>query len=262
MPALPVLLYHSIDDDPPSWIAPFTVTRRSFAEQLDAVVASGRAVVGADAIVSALRGGPPLPDRAVALTFDDGFRDFERTALPMLAERLLPVTLFVTTGALAPVNRSVLPSAAMLTLEQVCDLARSGVGIGAHSHLHEQLDTLPAAAALRELTYPKLILENALGREVGLFAYPHGYNDARVRRLTHQAGYLGAFAVRNAFSTEADDVFRIARLMVRAGTGRARFEAWLNDGGAPTARTREAARTIAWRFYRQRRAGMRGVSGG
>ena len=257
MSLLPILLYHSVNDDPPGWIAPFTVTRRAFAGQLDAVVASGRTVVTADAIVAALRGGPPLPDRAVALTFDDGFQDFEHTALPLLAERSLPATLFVTTGALAPLNRSVLPRATMLTLGQVSGLARSGVGIGAHSHLHEQLDTLPHAAALRELTRPKMILENALGREVDLFAYPHGYNDARVRRLTYEVGYRGAFAVRDAFSTELDDAFRIARLTVRAGTDCARVEAWLGGSGAPTARAREAARTIAWRFYRQRRARMR-----
>lgn len=257
MPPLPILLYHSIDDDPPEWIAPFTVTSRAFAEQLDAVVVSGRTAVTADAIVAALRGGPPLPNRAVALTFDDGFLDFERTALPLLAGRSLPATLFVTTGALAPHNRSILPRAAMLTLGQVSDLARSGVGIGAHSHLHEQLDTLPRAAALRELTRPKLILENALGREVDLFAYPHGYNDARVRRLTQEVGYRGAFAVRDAFSTELDDAFRIARLTVRAGTSRARVEAWLADGGARAASARDAMRTVVWRRYRQHRAKMR-----
>ncbi len=257
MSSLPILLYHSINDDPPEWIAPYTVTSRAFAEQLDAVVASGRTVVTADAVVAALRGGPPLPDHAVALTFDDGFRDFERTALPLLAERSLPATLFVTTGALAPLNRSVLPPAAMLTLGQVSALARSGVGIGAHSHLHEQLDTLARPAALRELARPKLILENALGREVGLFAYPHGFNDARVRQMTQEAGYRGAFAVRNAFSAEVDDAFRIARLTVRAATSRARIKAWLAGTGAPTASTHDAVRTVAWRFYRQHRAKMR-----
>ncbi|BFO14367.1 hypothetical protein SHKM778_07550 [Streptomyces sp. KM77-8] len=40
--AVPVLLYHAVMDDPPDWIAEFTVTPREFATQLDAVVDSGR----------------------------------------------------------------------------------------------------------------------------------------------------------------------------------------------------------------------------
>ena len=40
---LPILLYHSVDDDPPSWIAPFTVGTRAFREQLDRIVEAAAA---------------------------------------------------------------------------------------------------------------------------------------------------------------------------------------------------------------------------
>lgn len=39
-----------------------------------------------------------LPDHAVALTFDDGYRDFYESAYPLLREFDLPATLFLTTG--------------------------------------------------------------------------------------------------------------------------------------------------------------------
>ncbi len=39
---IPVLLYHAVMDDPPGWIAEFTLTPRAFAAHLDAIVASGR----------------------------------------------------------------------------------------------------------------------------------------------------------------------------------------------------------------------------
>ncbi|HEU5355549.1 MAG TPA: polysaccharide deacetylase family protein [Actinocrinis sp.] len=261
MTALPVLLYHSVDDDPPAWIAPFTVGPRTFAAQLDAIVRSGRMPVTAGEVVTALRGGEPLPPRAVAVTFDDGFLDFERNALPALTERALPATLFVTTGALAPFNRSVLPNAAMMSLDQVAGLPRTGLTIGAHTHFHQQLDTLDRAAVTRELTRPKRILEDALGQEVDLFAYPHGFCDARVMALTREAGYRGAFAVRNAFSREGDDPFRVARLTVRADTTGTQFQSWLDGVGAPTARPRENPRTVVSRFYRRRRAAVRSLTG-
>lgn len=261
MAPLLVLLYHSIDDDPPGWLAPYAVGRRAFADQLDAVAASGRTPVTAEQVVAARLRGTRLPADPVAITFDDGFRDFAGHAWPELERRGLPGTLFVTTGALAPLHRSLLPTAAMLTLEEVAKLGAAGAGIGAHSHRHPQLDTLDAEALGRELSQPKEILEDAVGHEVDLFAYPHGYSSPMVRSLTRLLGYRGAFAVRNAFSPEDDDPFRIARLTVMADTDRATFGAWLRGEGAPVAGAHEQARTTAWRFYRRQRARLRGGTG-
>jgi peptidoglycan/xylan/chitin deacetylase (PgdA/CDA1 family) len=254
MTALPVLLYHSIDDDPPGWIAPFTVSRREFANQLDAIVGSGRVPVTSAQVITALRDGKPVPADAVVVTFDDGFRDFATAALPELIRRDIPVTLYATTGALAPMNRSLLPHARMLTLRQLPELAGAGVEFGAHTHRHPQLDTLRAPDVMAELTLPKQILENVLGSEVDLLAYPHGYSSPEVRSLTEQAGYRGAFAVRNAFSHDADDPFRVARLTVRADTSRARFESWLRGAGAPYDPAHDRVQTVCWRIWRRERA--------
>jgi peptidoglycan/xylan/chitin deacetylase (PgdA/CDA1 family) len=39
-----------------------------------------------------------MPPRAVAITFDDGYRSIHELALPILRERRLPATVFVTSG--------------------------------------------------------------------------------------------------------------------------------------------------------------------
>jgi len=204
-------------------------------------------------VVRALRGGPPLPDSAILITFDDGFRDFMDNALPALAARDLPATLYVTTGALDPVNASLLPPARMMDIEQVAEAAAAGVEIGAHSHTHPQLDTVPRAVAVTELERSKAELEDALGAAVTTFAYPHGYSDRVVRDLARQCGYAGAFAVRNAHSSVHDDPFRIARLMLRADTGIDRFAHWLGGTGARVAPFPESAATKLWRSYRKAR---------
>ena len=255
---VPILLYHSVDDDPPAWIAPFTVSVRGFREQLDRVVAAGRAPVTAHRVLDALTGGAPLPENAILLTFDDGFHDFSSTALPELAARALPAVLFATTAPLRRGVRSMLPPARMMTVAELAEAAAAGIEIGAHSHTHPQLDTVTPAHARAELAAGKDILEDALGEPVDLLAYPHGYSNAVVRRLADETGYRGAFAVRNALSSRLDDPFRVARLTVRADTPPERFEQWLRGEGAPVAPRHESPATKLWRLYRRSRAHMGG----
>lgn len=55
-------------------------------------------VVSLEDVLTAFRGGEPLPDRAVLLTFDDAYRDFKEEAWPILRDLELPATLFVPTA--------------------------------------------------------------------------------------------------------------------------------------------------------------------
>ncbi|MFI6083683.1 polysaccharide deacetylase family protein [Streptomyces sp. NPDC051217] len=255
---IPVLLYHAVMDDPPAWIAEFTVTPRRFTDQLDAVVAAGRTPVPVSALVDGLTGGAPLPPRPVVLTFDDGFADLPGPTAEALAERALPATAYLTTGAITPGLASLLPPAPMMTLAQAPSLERHGVEVGAHTVTHPQLDTLRAPQLDRELRESKAALEDVLGHEVAHLAYPHGYNSRAVRGAARRAGYASAVAVRHALSSGTDEPLRISRLILRRGHTVADVEAWMAGEGARAAPFHDSAATVGWRLYRKARAAVRG----
>ena len=251
---VPILLYHAICDDPPSWIAPFAVSPAVFAAHLDAVVASGRQPLTVSQYVDGLRGAAVLPPRPVLITVDDGFADFAGNALPALAARKLPSTLYVTTGALADQAREcVLPPAAMLRSADLAGLEAAGVEIGAHSHTHRQMDLLPAREVAAELSRSGDLLAQVLGHRVRSFAYPHSYWRARVRGLVGAAGYDSACAVGNALSSGRDHPLALSRLMVRAGTGAATVAAWLDGSGAHVISRQHRVLAFGWRQYRRAR---------
>ncbi|MFE5907705.1 polysaccharide deacetylase family protein [Streptomyces wedmorensis] len=254
--AVPVFLYHSVAVDPPSWIAPFTVSPRTFAEQLGMIVDSGLRVVPLRSLVAAQRGGEALPERAAVLTFDDGFADFRATVLPLLVRWRLPATLYVTTGGLGggPEDGPFPPGSRMLSRGQLGELDAAGVEIGGHTRTHPQLDVLPGGPLREEVGECGRELADVLGHEVTAFAYPHGYSSRAVRARVREAGWTSAAAVREAFSSAADDPWRIARLMVRADTDRDRFREWTRGAGAPVAPFPEGVRTKGWRAYRRTRA--------
>jgi peptidoglycan/xylan/chitin deacetylase (PgdA/CDA1 family) len=262
---VPILLYHSVADDPPAFARGYSVTPSIFAEHLDALVARGLVGLTVSGLVDAFdRRDHALVARAVAITFDDGLADFATSALPALRQRGLPSTMFVVTGCLgggkAPPTH---PTIAGHTLRwsQLADLTEEGVEVGGHSHSHPQLDTLSTPAARDEIRRCTASLEDALGEPVASFAYPHGYSSARVRDLVRDAGYRAACGVKDTLSSPADDRFALARLMLRADTPTSQVERWLDRLDTPEPATRETARTRGWRMVRRGRALITGRRG-
>ncbi len=256
MTAIPILLYHSVSDDPAPWIAPYSVSRDTFADHVDLITASGRTAMTVSELCAALTGRIPLPHRPIVITFDDGFADFTYAAR-VLSEHYLPSTVYLTTGALSgrgsrPTNIAI-PPAPMLDWSQLPELDELNVEIGAHTHTHRQLDTLPPSTIADEILQPKELLEDALGLEVQSCAYPYGFHCEKTRRLVSALGYTSACAVKNAFSSNLDCVFSLARLTIRATTTPDELGAWLGGQGARVAPYPETLRTTAFRLYRRAR---------
>jgi peptidoglycan/xylan/chitin deacetylase (PgdA/CDA1 family) len=265
---VPVLLYHAVTTSPGSHIAPFAVSPEEFARHMDAVLAAGRRAIRFGDLVSAERvpagAGPAVPDPVppLVITFDDGYADFAESALPVLSSRSLPSTMFLTTGWLAGSARPEPgPSDRMLSWSQLPELLGHDVELGAHSHSHPQMDTLTGPALREELRRPKELLEDALGRPVDYFAYPHGYNGPRVRRAVKDTGYRAAAAVRNALHPAGEDPFAVSRLTVTSTTSATDISRWLDGVGVPVAERRESFATRGWRAYRRGRALVRGTPG-
>lgn len=90
-----ILMYHRVarlDHDP--W--GLAVSPERFATQMD-YLARHRTPLALDVFVAALDRNA-LPADAVAITFDDGYVDNSRNALPALEASAVPATLFVVTG--------------------------------------------------------------------------------------------------------------------------------------------------------------------
>ena len=90
-----ILLYHRVTE---LSLDPFclAVTPAHFREHVG-VLADHYNVIPLEQVLSCLHDGD-LPPRAIVLTFDDGYYDILHHAQPILAERAMPATVFVTTS--------------------------------------------------------------------------------------------------------------------------------------------------------------------
>jgi peptidoglycan/xylan/chitin deacetylase (PgdA/CDA1 family) len=99
-----VLAWHNVDS---TWCFPAgpQAGPRGLKRQLRALRSAANVVPLASALAD-LTMGRPLPPRAVAITFDDGYRDNLTKAATMLRQLGLPATCFLVPGILARITRA------------------------------------------------------------------------------------------------------------------------------------------------------------
>lgn len=94
---VPLVMYHGVVDTPPSMFHWCHLETSAFEAQLVYLDRHYRVLPLSD-LVEAWEQERPLPSRAAAITFDDGYRSVLTTALPVLERLQLPFTVFVVTG--------------------------------------------------------------------------------------------------------------------------------------------------------------------
>ena len=207
-----VLCYHGVSIDPPD---EWSVTPAQLRLHMRWIAARCRPVPLGD-IVRFLEGRTALPPRAVAVTFDDGFRDVFTTAAPILAELSIPATAFVAPGLIdgRRPHPSYVPTRPFMRWDEIQALARGGWTIGSHALTHPVLADLPASEARRELVESRCALEQRCGCAVTLLAYPYGTRrtvSPRDHRLAAAAGYEAAFLDMTGALVPGGDLMALPR---------------------------------------------------
>lgn len=189
-PGLRILYYHRVSDERD----PLAVPPDAFRRQMEALAASGQRVVDLyeiDELTLAPR------EAAIALTFDDGYRDVLEHGLPVLREHGFPSTTFVVPGAIAGTSGftwyepGTMPPIAgwdELRAEEAAGLVR----FEPHTMTHPVLTGLTREDARREILDSRLAVEHELGRPARLFCYPGGYYSPREAELVRECGFRAA----------------------------------------------------------------------
>ena len=106
----------------------------------------------------------------------------------------------------------------MLRWDQLAEMHRLGMTIGAHTLTHPNLPSAGLEAAQTEIAGSKARLERELSIEVTQFSYPNGgaerYFTPELQRIVAEAGYTAASSSRNAFASTASDIYALERVEV------------------------------------------------
>ena len=247
---LPALTYHHVAERGGDRL---TVDLAGFEAQVRHLAERGYTMLHAGEYVRCLRGETPAPERAVLLTFDDGYVDTWAYAFPILKRYKAKASLFLVTGWVsdAPRRRHTLedvwagaPAATLppvppheaaraelarrgpasplaLTWDEVAAMERSGVmDVQPHTHTHPLCrvgQEIDETTLREELRLSRKILEDRLGKRCRILCWPRGWFNEAAVRIAREEGFEACFSTIPGANGSGVDLGALRRIDVRSG---------------------------------------------
>ena len=218
-----ILFYHRVADDGAN---EWTVSNRMFERQIGWLRKRFELISLQTAQRRLLRGANDRP--SVCITFDDGYADNCRAAVPLLVKHRIPCTYFVTLQNVLegqPFRHDLAKGHDLAdeqevpqpnSLEQLRAMASAGIEIGAHTYSHPDLGCVTDRRVLhREVVEAGRELQQAIGRPVRYFAFPIGQHvnlNREAFQMAYEAGYEAVCSAYGGFNFPGDDAFHLQRV--------------------------------------------------
>ena len=219
-------MYHSVSDSDdyqelPSACRPigYRIGVGVFEDHLAALKQDGWSTISLEEFVSWNK----LPQKAVVITFDDGYADNYYSALPLLLKYGFKATFFISVAYFGENG--------MMGGTEVGELLKAGMEIGSHGMGHELLTGFNEFDLSRELKESKRHLSERFSITTDFFSIPRGYLPRALPRLARSAGYKGICTSCPGFNIDRTDPFALRRFPVRSTWRREELEAILAGKG-------------------------------
>jgi peptidoglycan/xylan/chitin deacetylase (PgdA/CDA1 family) len=218
MSRIAILMYHVVDRARAPQEAKYCCSPERFERQMRWLHESGVELLALDRLAAAIDGPAPWPAAAVAVTFDDGFRDTFRHALPILVRYRIPATMFMLADRLGAHNDWMtargFPERALMSSAEMLEMQAAGVGIGSHTRTHPRLTQIDPQRAAQEIRISRERLQALTSSAVDHFAYPFGLHDENAEQAVAAAGYRTACSTRSGFNGEGIERFLLRRIEI------------------------------------------------
>lgn len=200
--AATVLIYHHVSNTMP---ASTSISPEHFLAHMDYLEKNHYAIVPLSVLTEKIKKGDSLPDKTVAITFDDSYADVYTAAYPILKKHGWPFTFFVNTDAVGS-------GKLFVTWDQLREMSKNGVTIANHTTQHNHIVRRNSGETkevwlkriANEINAAQEKIEKEIGAAPKVFAYPFGEYNAELKQLLKQLGYIALTQQAGVLYPETD----------------------------------------------------------
>lgn len=223
---IPILMYHQVDAPPPRGtpLRGLIVAPSSLAWQMRMLRLMGYRGLSMRDLEPYRKG--EKQGKVVGITFDDGYQNNVRHALPILQRHGFTATCYGVSSMIGGTNswdRGIVAEKPLMTLADWRAWRDGGMDIGSHTRTHAKLTELPPEQAREQITQSRRELEDAVGCEVRHFCYPYGWYGPEHAQMAREAGYATATTTHRGRVRAGDDPYTLRRIMVARATNPLQF---------------------------------------
>ena len=209
-PGVTVLIYHRFGEDK----YPTTnISVERFREQMEFLKSNDYTVIPLGQLVQFLGQGTKLPERAVVISIDDGYKSVYENAWPVLKEYDYPFTVFLYAKATENKHWN------YLSWSQVKEMKDAGVEFQNHGFAHKHMAFKPEGMDMEEykswiradLAVSTRILSEELEERPRFFAVPYGEYSETVLDEVRLFGYEAILLQDPGSVSKETDPFAIPR---------------------------------------------------
>ena len=187
-------------------------TISQFKEHINELIKNNYNVVSIEEIIDAFKNKNDLPEKTIGLTIDDAFLSIYKKAWPILKEKNLPFTIFVSTGSVGVNSKNI------MNWSQITEMANSGVTIGHHTKNHFHLVSRDKETIINEIEEANNDFFKNLGFTPGIFAYPYGEYNNEIKQITKKY-FKAAFGQQSGVLFNGIDMFDLPRFSMNEEYG-------------------------------------------
>lgn len=185
-----ILQYHHVSETLP---AVTSVSANTFTKHLSYLKEHNFNVIALNELISAIQQGKTLPEKAVAITFDDGYNNNYEQAAPILEKFGYPYTIFVNPTLIDEGKGYV------MGWDKLKELASKGALIANHTAQHDYLhiklkdesDAQWQARIKQDILHSQQRIKEEIGHDYKYLAYPYGEFNNKLQALVEELGFIG-----------------------------------------------------------------------
>jgi len=210
---VPILCYHRFAVECKDELC---VPAGEFDRQMAFLAEEGYHVITLNDLHEFLHYRSGLPEKAVVITIDDGYRSTYEIAYPILRKYGFTAAVFVYTDFIDAGSKA-------LSWEQIREMKANGFDVGSHTVSHcdltkplkEEDDQAYRKRVRDELLKSKQILDEKLAQDTFALAFPYGNMTPGLLQLCQSLGYRLGFTVRPGNNPFFADPLALKRDQVR-----------------------------------------------